>query len=523
MLRSIELVNFLSHGDNTISLNPGITVFMGHNGSGKSSVIDGLTFALFGKHTRPNNKELVKYGESKGQASVEFSINGKDYKATRNLTAKGALTARFYDITDGKEDLIAEGERTQLGNDTMSNAIESTIGLDFEKIKIASIVQQGELEKIIKAKPKEFKELLNSIITIDKLDDANTAMKEVREQFRTHVKSEFGYDDEDMDIVSKNISDFEKDIEESEPLIEKLELEKTEKEKIISELKQKIEKLQAQESMINQLETRKTEMFEYARQKIVDIGDKNEEIEGKIQECEHSFSIISNSGELESQIQEGKTELDKIAKDILEFSNKQSKLDANVSLAEKLKLKDGKCPVCDSEVDHLNEIFQIEHIKHETNLIRDSIIKLEQKQNKIEQKNVELERTVEEQRDAKATLKANNVNDKSDVTKLKEELESGIKHCDIVSNSLKTKQIVQLASIDTHAKQLSENISRLEEQTQGFDQKILSNLKDELYSNQDSLRQIDTNYGATTARLDSAKKGLEESTSVLKELEIARE
>ena len=42
MLRSIELVNFLSHGDNTISLNPGITVFMGHNGSGKSSVIDGI-------------------------------------------------------------------------------------------------------------------------------------------------------------------------------------------------------------------------------------------------------------------------------------------------------------------------------------------------------------------------------------------------------------------------------------------------------------------------------------------------
>ena len=523
MLRSIELVNFLSHGDNTISLNPGITVFMGHNGSGKSSVIDGLTFALFGKHTRPNNKELVKYGESKGQASVEFSINGKDYKATRNLTAKGALTARFYDITDGKEDLIAEGERVQLGNDTMSNAIESTIGLDFEKIKIASIVQQGELEKIIKAKPKEFKELLNSIITIDKLDDANTAMKEVREQFRTHVKTEFGYDDEDMDIVSKNISDFEKDIEESEPLKEKLVLEKTDKEKIISELKQKIEKLQAQESMINQLETRKTEMFEYARQKIVDIGDKNEEIEGKIQECEHSFSIISNSGELESQIQEGKAELDKIAKGILEFSNKQSKLDANVSLAEKLKLKDGKCPVCDSEVDHLNEIFQIEHIKHETNLIRDNITKLEQKQNKIEQKNIELEQTVEEQRDAKAILKANNVDGKSDITKLKEELESGIKHCEIVSNSLKTKQIVQLASIDMHAKQLSENISRLEEQTQGFDQKIFSNLKDELDSNQDSLRQIDTNYGATTARLDSAKKGLEESTSVLKELEIARE
>ena len=58
----------------------------------------------------------------------------KDYKATRNLTAKGTLSARFYDITDGKEDLIAEGGRTQLGSDTMSNAIESTIGLDFGRI-----------------------------------------------------------------------------------------------------------------------------------------------------------------------------------------------------------------------------------------------------------------------------------------------------------------------------------------------------------------------------------------------------
>ena len=37
------------------------------------------------------------------------------------------------------------------------------IGLDFEKLKIASIVQQGELNAIINAKPKEFKELLNAI------------------------------------------------------------------------------------------------------------------------------------------------------------------------------------------------------------------------------------------------------------------------------------------------------------------------------------------------------------------------
>ena len=54
-----------------------------------------------------------------------------------------------------------------------------------------------------------------------------------------------------------------------------------------------------------------------------------------------------------------------ISKEILELSNKKSELNANVSLAEQIKLKDGKCPVCNSEVDHLNELFQIEHIAQE--------------------------------------------------------------------------------------------------------------------------------------------------------------
>ena len=40
--------------------------------------------------------------------------------------------------------LLAEGERKQFG-ESMTKEIEARIGLDFEKLKVASIVQQGEL------------------------------------------------------------------------------------------------------------------------------------------------------------------------------------------------------------------------------------------------------------------------------------------------------------------------------------------------------------------------------------------
>jgi len=523
MLRKIELLNFLSHGESEISLKPGITVFMGQNGSGKSSVIDAITFALFGKHTRPNNKGLVKYRESKGQASVEFTSGDKAYKAVRSLTAKGTTEAKLYKITEGKEILAAQGERSQLGNDTMSNAIESIIGLDFDKIRISSIVQQGELEKIIKAKPKEFKELLNSIITIDKLDLANLSMKGIKEKFRSNIKEQYDYDDGDLGIVSNKITEFETVIKDSEPLLKKLQKEKTEREKRISDLKQEVDELRTQELKVEELESRKNELIAYAREKIVELRRKNLEIEDKIEKCNASFSIIDVSGDVEPEISQGKASLEKISEEFLDLSGKKSKFNANISLAEKITLKDGKCPVCDSEVDHLNELFQIEHIKKEIKEITERMNRLEQDKREIQQKTVQLEKKLEEQRNANAVLKANNINDKSDITKLQEELDNEKKQLQVVSSSVESQQIVQLASLDAHAKQISENISRLERETEGFDQAIFSNLQSALSENEIELRRIDTNYGATISRLDSAKEQLEKLSSTLKELEISRE
>ncbi|MDP3779945.1 MAG: SMC family ATPase, partial [Nitrosopumilaceae archaeon] len=186
MITSVEISNFLSHSDTKLEFDNGVTVFVGHNGAGKSSIIDAITFALFGQHTRKSNKGLIKHGEAQGFAKVIFSINGKRYKAERRIDVKGGLAAQFSEMVEDQWMPLAAGERKQF-NESMTQEVEKRIGLDFEKLKIASIVQQGELNSIIKAKPKEFKELLNAIIGIDKLDVASEAMKEVSKNFRQKI------------------------------------------------------------------------------------------------------------------------------------------------------------------------------------------------------------------------------------------------------------------------------------------------------------------------------------------------
>jgi hypothetical protein len=108
----------------------------------------------------------------------------------------------LFEVTDNNRVQIAAGERKQF-KESMTEQVEKIIGMSFEKLKIASIVQQGELNSIINAKPKEFKELLNAIIGIDKLDIASESMKKITKEFREKNRTESGYDDRQIDILKK--------------------------------------------------------------------------------------------------------------------------------------------------------------------------------------------------------------------------------------------------------------------------------------------------------------------------------
>ncbi|MFB5625101.1 MAG: AAA family ATPase, partial [Nitrosopumilus sp.] len=302
MITSIELGDFLAHSNTKIDFENGVTVFVGDNGAGKSSIIDAITFALFGQHTRKSNKGLIKRGSNQGFAKVNFSVNGKNYEAVRKIDSKGTLSAKFSEIIEDERIEIAAGERKQFG-ESMTQEVEKAIGLDFEKLKIASIVQQGELNSIINAKPKEFKELLNAIIGIDKLDVASESMKTVNKEFRQNIREKIGYDDTHIEILSRDLETYQKEIEEATPNKIQLKIKQEKSQREIEELRKKIEIESPKIDKINQLESRKKELVEYAKEAIREIQREISENERKISDCEGCFEVASLKQELDSKIQ----------------------------------------------------------------------------------------------------------------------------------------------------------------------------------------------------------------------------
>jgi len=521
MIRSIELVDFLSHSDTKLEFDSGATVFVGENGSGKSSIIDAITFSLFGEHTRKNNKGLIRRGANQGFAKIEFSANGKNYQAIRKIDSKGTLTAQFAEDVDGKLIPIAEGERKQFG-ESMTKHVEETLGMDFEKLKIASIVQQGELNSIIKAKPKEFKELLNAIIGIDKLDTALASMRTVQREFRSIIQEKFGYDDTQLQLLENKIAEYENESKNAQPKLEQLDVEKKEQELLISKLEKQIQSDSTKESQLKDLESRKKEWQEYAKDVIKSIQNEVAEKEEIVNECKPCFAISKNKNEIESEINKIQKELSVIESELNDLEKKQVRLEEHEELAEKLVLKDGKCPVCDSTVDHLKPLFQKKHIEEEIEVIQKKVLELENEKDEFEQNIVKLSHELEKAQKAETILSTHKIKNESQLDEIIAEIKMKVSQMQKIPLTVNSGQLVETTTLDSHAKTIYENIVSLETSTSGFDQqKFLENIQSrEISTNR--LSQINQEYGEISGKIKQVKMELDKLGSTLKELKHVR-
>ena len=521
MLNEIELVNFLSHSSTKLGFNKGVTVFVGQNGAGKSSIIDGITFALFGQHTRNSNKGLVRRGANQAYSKVNFSISDRQFEAIRKIDSKGTVSAQFFEKKDGTLLPLASGERKQFG-ESMTNTIESFIGMDFDKLKVASIVQQGELNSIINADPKKFKELVNAIIGIDKLDTAFEIMKKVVENFRFSIREKLEYDDMDVESLKIKIDVATSEIKQAEPQKEEMLSRKKAQENELARLQKKIDTESVKELKIKELETRKSELVQYVKTAISALKKEILEKEKKFSDCDGCFIYMSSKKETESQITKIENELGSSRKEIQEFSEKLGKLGGQEELAGKLKLQDGKCPVCNSKVESLNPLYEEKHIHNEIVKIRNRLDSLTKLEKDDRERKRDLEQKLQKALNAERTLSVHGIRQPQELARLKEEISMLKNNIQGIPSELNSTENLIHLSIDPHSESLCKTIQTIQEETMGFDLTDFQNLKISFDQKRKSLSMIEQEIGAVKQKIRTAKEEQEKISKVLEELVLVK-
>jgi len=86
LLRSIKLENIRSYTNQEVSFPEGSLLLSGDVGSGKSSILLGIEFALFGiRGKRLSGNSLLRNGKNEGSVELSFSIDDKDVVIKRKL------------------------------------------------------------------------------------------------------------------------------------------------------------------------------------------------------------------------------------------------------------------------------------------------------------------------------------------------------------------------------------------------------------------------------------------------------
>ena len=168
-LLSVRLFNFRAVKDATFSpLRDGITGLSGPNGIGKSAFLEGTLWALFGEVPQDVSQSDLKNDQSSDEeecyVQVEFEHGGQKVIVTRSLRGKNR-TAVLNTWLDG-------APATVTGVTVGQRWITSRLGIDAKGFTTAVLVQQKELDGLVKAKPTERRALIERLSGVDKMSEA---------------------------------------------------------------------------------------------------------------------------------------------------------------------------------------------------------------------------------------------------------------------------------------------------------------------------------------------------------------
>ena len=186
IFKKLELKNFKSHANTTLDFNPGISLIVGENGAGKSSIFEAITFALFKVYSAKTITDLVRSNKNIGDkiemmVKLTFYTNNHEYRVERGVTlAKSSKsTSELYKITNGNEEIIASG------NKAVDNEIEIILSMDSSTFLNAIHIRQGEIADLIDKTPATRKKLIGKLLKLEELEKAYENLPRISEDYKT--------------------------------------------------------------------------------------------------------------------------------------------------------------------------------------------------------------------------------------------------------------------------------------------------------------------------------------------------
>ncbi|WP_010252203.1 AAA family ATPase [Myroides injenensis] len=312
--------------DFTSLIEAGLFGIFGKVGSGKSSILEAISFGLYGESERLNARDNRAYNMmnlKSNRSTIDFefyNFQDKKYRIYREFKRN---SKKFEDVKRGDAILYEWKEEEWIPLPELN--IEEIVGLSYENFKRTIIIPQGKFKEFIELKGAERTRMMQDIFGLDRFDLANK------------TKAIYGKDKESLNLLQGQLKSYAQVSKEEIGL--KKEGHQKHKEKLAtlsSEFKKENEAYQQQKVVKDDFEllvVKKAELLQL-QEKIPQIQKQKKEIE-QYQQIDKAFTSLLNEQETTHKKRIQKEEqFNKINNDVVILKEQFEKTAKELKVAE---------------------------------------------------------------------------------------------------------------------------------------------------------------------------------------------
>lgn len=411
----LRISGFLSYHDLVeLDFTPfDLACISGHNGAGKSSLLDAITWSLFGE-ARGKSSDVINLRQDVKAAEVALTFQHEDnvYRVQRTLPRNKNTLLEFQVRTQtGWKPLTEKTTR-----ETQAR-IEQTLRLDFETFVNASFFLQGKADQFTQQNASKRKEVLSNILGLEMWEAYKNKTAEKRKALEREVDEIDGRIREiDAELAEEDLRKAR--LAELESSLKQLASARTAQESILENIKRNAALVEEQRRMTAML----LDGLERARSARAGLEDR---LAARQTDRDSYADLIHRAKEIESAYkawQKSRKELENwetIASQFREYEKDRAPLLEQIAV-EKARLEQEREGLHEQERSVEEQLLVISNLAGQIDLAKQSLAEAEKRVKEREQ----ITTQVQAARERQAELKAENEALKADMNELKERIDS---------------------------------------------------------------------------------------------------